>query len=625
MNRIQLLIDAWKRQRAEAKAARLRYRRAESAARTITHELGRLGFKKELKDGTRRVVQWRYPLLLTPEEIWLRLDQARFPDGKSTNDLRHPDVIKSLCDRCGSDVRVDELPTKELAVVVRLAGNTFPAVFPINTFEMPSDAPPLAFPLGLDAKGVHRWADLTRLPHLLVVGPTGKGKSTLVHGMLTTWISRNNYDDIELWLADHKGGVELERYRSLLPTKNRPGIVRRFSYKPADTIALLENGLKELERRLDVLRNAGAVDVDDYARTTGQRMRRIVIMIDEIFFLMLNKEKIDPAIGTAGKGFTISAWAEQLFSKIASAGRAPGVHLVIATQKTGKDVLTSLITANFETRAVFGVADMYQSVYLVGNASAQNLPKGRVLFKHEGGELDEIQTPLITSAQAKLIISRIARYGPDGGLGAADEARRFRDDAKLLVTVACDQFDGRFTIRDLFGAESVRGVLTRERIEEIGKRLERDGVLTLGPRKSRLVAAGFRNRAGLLDSIYGLDSRPESLTEGHENAPDSEQKDDNKTNDRRLTEGQQEAQNPLTGHDQPLTDDRKKTGTMSDEPANPVGAVGDVAPIGASEPEPAAPAWFMKTFEPASQQAAPARALRPRAVITPARAKRRKS
>jgi hypothetical protein len=245
-------------------------------------------------------------------------------------------------------------------------------------------------------------------------------------------------------------------------------------------------------------------DLADYARNTGLYLRPLAIVIDEIFFLMLNKEKIDPEVGKKGGGMTISQWAEHLFAKIASAGRAAGVHLVIATQRTGKDVLTPLITANFETRAVFGMADMYQSIYVIGSADAVGLPKGRIIWRAEGGDMREIQAPMIKPDQTRLLIDRITRYGPDGGLGKADESKRFLEDAKLLLTVACEQFEGKFAINSLFQHERVKGVIRQDRVEEIARRLQKDGVLSAGgPKRARMVEKGFVGRPQLLDSIYG--------------------------------------------------------------------------------------------------------------------------
>lgn len=488
-----------------------RQRRAHQLAAGLSAELHRLGFSRRVHYAKRKVklnrVRFLEPLLLTKEELWCPIDLTRLPSGVKTNDLRDEDVLRSIEDRLNASVRIDYLANGQMAFVIKISGLAFPEILGINAFKLPAEAPALAIPLGLDGEGQHRWADLAKMPHLLIVGPTGKGKSNFVHAMLTTWLSRNTDKDIELWLADHKGGVELNRYKDLMGTKGRPGIVRRFSYNPEDTIEFLQTALRELERRNELLRQSNSSDVDDYARTTGLHLRRIAIVIDEIFFLMLNKDKIDPEVGKKSGGMSISQWAEHLFSKIASAGRAAGVHLVISTQKIGKDVLTGLITANFETRLVFGLASMYESIYVLGDSSAVGMPKGRIIFREEGGKATEIQSPLIKPDQTRLLIQRISRYGPDGGLGKRDEALRFCEDAKLLITVASEEFEGRFAIAQMWQHERVKGAVKKDRVEEIARRLEKDGVLTPGgPKRARRLYPAFVSRPELLDSMYGPDA-----------------------------------------------------------------------------------------------------------------------
>lgn len=488
-----------------------RERRARSLVAQLGHELHRQGFSRRIATGGRRRrkvrmqrVRFICPLLLTREELWCPIDLRNLPQGVQTNDFREENVLTSIEDRLKVGVRLDTLATGQLCFVLKIAGALFPEVYGINNVRIPADAPPLALPLGLDGEGQQQWVNLASMPHLLIVGPTGKGKSVFVHAMLTTWISRNTSRDIEIWLADHKGGVELNRYKVLMGSRGRPGIVRRLSYRPDETIDMLQAALKELERRNEILRSADCSDLADYARNTGQYLRPIAVVIDEIFFLMLNKEKIDPEPGKKTGGLTIAQWAEHLFAKIASAGRAAGIHLVIATQRTGKDVLTPLITANFETRIVFGMADMYQSIYVLGSADARGLPVGRIMMRAEGGGLRELQAPLIKPDQTRLLIDRICRYGIDGGLGKSDEARRFCEDAKLLLAVACEAFEGKFSVHGIFGHERVKGAVLQDRVEEIARRLQKDGVLLSGgPRKARRVAQAFFGRPELLDAMYG--------------------------------------------------------------------------------------------------------------------------
>jgi hypothetical protein len=478
--------------------------RAAHLASVLLHELQRLKFIARTKKGKLRTVQFDYPLLLTTTELWCPINLQDLPDGVRTVHLKDEGVLMSLSDRCRVPVRIDTLPNGKLSFVLRLGGSTFPAVFAINRFELPKDAPSLAIPIGVDSLGAHRWVDLESLPHLLGVGSTGKGKSNFVHSMLCCWLSRNTSDELELWLCDHKGGVELWRYAEALQgAKHRPGIVRHFSDDPLKTLGLLNDALREVERRQALLKAASCSDLREYASRTGQYLRRIVIVIDEIFELMLSKKQVDPRFSK--KGYTVAQWAESLLAELSSKGRAFGIHLAIFTQKTGKDVLTSLITANFETRIVFSVSDMYQSIYVLGKADAVAMPPGRAVFRHDSGELEMVQTPRISTGQIRLILSRVARYGPDGGLGG-DESRRFLAEAKLIVDVA-SQLGGDCARARILKHPEIAGVIAKERFEELAKRLEHDGILIPGgPRRPRRVAPGFLGRTALLDQIYGLDA-----------------------------------------------------------------------------------------------------------------------
>jgi hypothetical protein len=126
------------------------------------------------------------------------------------------------------------------------------------------------------------------------------------------------------------------------------------------------------------------------------------------------------------------------------------------------------------------------------------------MMRAEGGGLRELQAPLIKPDQTRLLIDRICRYGIDGGLGKSDEARRFCEDAKLLLAVACEAFDGKFSINEIFDHERIRGAVRQERVKEIAQRLQKDGVLLAGgPRKARRVAQAFFGRPELLDAMYG--------------------------------------------------------------------------------------------------------------------------
>jgi S-DNA-T family DNA segregation ATPase FtsK/SpoIIIE len=498
----------WRKAMHARRVRRYRHARARQIAQKIERELHRMhDMRYRITHGkhkdTIKVIRLKEPVLLTRDEVFCPIDSAHLPPNVKTPDLEKPDVLKSLSDRIGSTVRLVRLSNGQISYTTRLQGSTFPAVFPYNAYKMPGKAPLLAIPLGLNADGEHAWVDLVKLPHLLVIGPTGKGKSTLLHTVLTTWIERNNPDELELWLADHKGGAELNRYTALMPKRGQhTGIVQRFSFKPETTLEFLEAARKEMKRRLELMRQQDTSDINDYEKVTGVGFRRLVVVIDEIVNLMLNKEKVDR--------YTIGKHAESIMVELASQGRAAGVHLVISTQVIKSDVLTSLIKANFESRICFGVADHWQSLTAIDDSRAEGLPVGRIILKREG-EYSEYQSPLITAHQTRLIIDRIARYGPDGGLGEANEANRFRDDAMLLVKVAAEHFEGVFKQREIREHPQIKGVIACTRVEEIARKLQQDGVLLAGkPKHPRRLAPLIMKNTNIIMTMYGVTSQGET-------------------------------------------------------------------------------------------------------------------
>jgi DNA segregation ATPase FtsK/SpoIIIE-like protein len=500
---------AWLSQLIGGEAA-ARRRRGQQLAKSMRSELSRLGFwsRGETKKTRhkKRHVEYEQPLLMTADEIWCPINLKKFPARKSTNDLRDPDVLQSLGDRCHTPVKVDTLPNGKLCLVARVRAAQFPASYSIDRFQLPPDAPMLAFPLGINADGEHNYADLTEVKHLLVAGATGGGKTTFMHTLLYTFINRCSDDDIELWLIDLKG-QEFGKYEKLKGTKSKPGIVHAFASDPEKALEVLDQAVKEIKRRNQLMKQYDASNVDDLMHLSGQRLRRVVVAIDEVAVLSLDRERV-------GK-HTVGSWAQHLITQIAALGRAVGVHSVIATQHINKEVLTGLILANFETRVCFSTADWRKSQLIIETSEANSIPTGRMFYRHLGRTVEH-QAPLITPSQLRLEVTRIANNGPDGGLGDKDELRRFVRAAKLIVETACEQFDGSCAIAKLSQADGIKGVLTKAELIETCQRLERDGVLEAGSnKKPRRVARGFYKMPGLLDMRYGLAAQ--NAEEEHEN------------------------------------------------------------------------------------------------------------
>lgn len=477
-----------------------RRKRAQQIATAMQDEFGRLGFTKTItmkgkKGKTKRQrVQFDYPLLMTQDELWLPIKHTSLPTGVRPDDLREEGVVRSLEDRLNVGVRIDCLPTSTLCFVVRLGGSTFPAKFSLNAFETPEEASPLAFPLGVNSYGGQVVGDLIDFKHLLVAGATGGGKTTLYHSIITTLISRNSPDTLELWLIDMKR-TEFALYRPLMGKRDKPGIVRHIAVDPPDAVDLLARAYKEIVTRNQHMEKMGVTSITDLEQSTGQRLKRIVLLVDEFAILTTDTTKV-------GKQ-SVGKWSKLLMTRIASLGRSAGVSICIATQMVKKEVIDGMISANFENRIAFSCATWRESNLVVQSSEAVGLPDGRAIVRIDG-KTTEVQTCYVTPGQVKLEIARVAEFGPDGGLGNED-TRRFVKNAKLLLDVACRQLGGDFTRSKLLSIEGIRGTISWDMFDEISKRLERDGVLEPGgPRKPRRVSRAFFGRPNLIDQFYGV-------------------------------------------------------------------------------------------------------------------------
>lgn len=205
-----------------------------------------------------------------------------------------------------------------------------------------------------------RWhVDLAKLPHLLVAGSTGSGKSVFLESLILTLVLNNHPDELNLLLIDPKK-VELSRFSGLRHLWAAPGIMEDdVCTEPGDVPCVLEELADEMERRLDRMKDKGVRDLKEYNQATGEGMPRIVCVIDEFADLSLQ----------LGKPFT------QPLERLAAKARASGIHLVLATQKPTRDVVSPLIKANVPARVAFRVACATDSRVILDRAGAEELSR----------------------------------------------------------------------------------------------------------------------------------------------------------------------------------------------------------------------------------------------------------
>src|ERR1017187_4091224 len=218
---------------------------------------------------------------------------------------------------------------------------------------------PLGIAIGKDIAGVPVVADLDTMPHILVAGQTGSGKSVMINTILTSLLYRNSPSDLKLILVDPKQ-VELKPYDDI------PHLLTPVITEPEKCISALKWATVEMERRYRALVEVGKRNIGEYnAIKKEEGMPYIVIVIDELADLMM----------------MASRDVESLIVRIAQKSRAVGIHLVLATQRPSVDVITGLIKANFPARVAFTTASQVDSRTILDQIGAEKLlGQGDMLF-----------------------------------------------------------------------------------------------------------------------------------------------------------------------------------------------------------------------------------------------------
>lgn len=217
----------------------------------------------------------------------------------------------------------------------------------------------LSVVLGLDTAGHPQIADIGKMPHLLIAGSTGSGKSVCINTLLLSLLYQNSPQEVKIILVDPKR-VELSLYNNI------PHLLTPVIVEPDKTVSALKWAVAEMERRYHVLQQAGKRNITEYNDAKGtEAMPFIVIVIDELADLM-----------------AVSAnEVESLICRIAQMARAVGMHLVVATQRPSVDVITGLIKANIPTRIAFSVASNTDSRTILDQGGAEKLlGNGDMLF-----------------------------------------------------------------------------------------------------------------------------------------------------------------------------------------------------------------------------------------------------
>jgi DNA segregation ATPase FtsK/SpoIIIE, S-DNA-T family len=271
-----------------------------------------------------------------------------------------------------------EVPNTRAAVVT--LGDVFQEYPQGNDWSLPVG-------LGKDISGRAVFFDLAEMPHLLVAGTTGAGKSVMLNGLLTSLLLTTDPRQVKMVLVDPKR-VELSQFGRI------PHLITPVVTDVKKAANALTWAVAEMERRYEVLERHGVRSLDGYNYRAEKQMPYIVVVIDELADLMM----------------TSAAKVEDAVIRLAQKARAVGIHLVVATQRPSVDVITGMIKANVPSRIAFAVSSQVDSRVILDTVGAEALlGRGDMLFKPvtalrpsrvQGAYISESEVDLIVSASA---------------------------------------------------------------------------------------------------------------------------------------------------------------------------------------------------------------------------------
>ncbi len=290
---------------------------------------------------------------------------------------------------------------------------------------------PLNVGLGLDISGKPRLLNLSELPHVLIAGQTGAGKSSCINSIVTSLLVRTNPDEVKMVMVDPKR-VELGQYN------NVPHLLTKVITNPKKAVDALGWAVSEMDRRYDLLADSQVRDINGYHEKYDaglldeekfDRFPYIVVFIDELNDLMM----------VAGRE------VESAIVRLAQMARAIGIHLVVATQRPSVDVITGVMKANIPSRLAFSVASTTDSRVILDQSGAEKLIGlgDMLVVTASNPRLERIQGAWVTEGEIKDVVSWVkdqkeAVYNPavteEQKTSSTSSSEDFGEDEELLAT-----------------------------------------------------------------------------------------------------------------------------------------------------------------------------------------------
>lgn len=321
----------------------------------------------------------------------------------------------------------------------------------------------LGIVLGLDVVGNPVIADLARMPHLLIAGATGAGKSVAINAIIASILFNATPDEVRFLMIDPKR-IELSGYEGI------PHLLHPVVVEPKLASRALLWAVREMERRYRLLEEARVKSFDSYNKTMAEKLPYIVIFVDELADLMMVASKD----------------VETAIARLAQMARAAGIHLILATQRPSVDVLTGLIKANFPTRIAFKVSSKVDSRTIIDTSGAEHLlGMGDMLYMPPGtAMIQRVHGAYISEKETSDLVMFLKQQG--GAVYDDSVLEQVEESDSLTSLGSEDDYDERYDEAVSFvcesGQASISMVQRRLRIgynraARIIERMEKEGIV----------------------------------------------------------------------------------------------------------------------------------------------------
>jgi DNA segregation ATPase FtsK/SpoIIIE, S-DNA-T family len=331
----------------------------------------------------------------------------------------------------------------------------------LSSEEVQKSAGRLSLALGKDISGKAIVADLARMPHLMIAGTTGSGKSVGVNAMILSLLYRLSPDQCRLILIDPKM-LELSIYEGI------PHLMAPVVTEPAKAVTALKWTVREMERRYRAMSQLGVRNVGGFndrvteARAKGEVVTRKVqtgfdpdtgrptfeeqpLALEPLPFIVVVVDEMADLMMVAGKEI------EQAVQRLAQMARAAGIHVIMATQRPSVDVITGTIKANFPTRISFQVISKFDSRTILGEQGAEQLlGMGDMLYMQGGGRITRVHGPFVSDEEVEKVVAFLREQGEPAYLDDVTEPVEGSGggDADPLLSGSAGASDGDKTLFD---------------------------------------------------------------------------------------------------------------------------------------------------------------------------------